>query len=522
MFGQVYDRKQFFEPFDINLVMYSVDAADVVNPFITFLIPGGADGLTIINDSVSVEYPFDSGNIQNVSVSYDGPQVTINLMEHSAIQEQNGIAGIANDGSIEGRKVNIIVSAQTECEFIANSVIKFKAYGIEPCGGTATGSGIVAHSQPIAIDGVEVDYEFINTVITPEDGAIGCGVMDTIYFESYLFSGINGQTTEDDYGVIELPYGVEFEGTFECTSGQDNCPTLLSSSINWSGNQEIEFNIPAGITNGTELQYYILVDSGNEGCSLSEITLSTRSKVYDIACGEMNCEFVIIQTGYGEGAYHVSKPMFAISRTENTSELIVNNEIGEYNVEFQITNTTSLPVEAGYTYDIYCANGNGQSSGESIYTGTLENSIPVDSVFIVSTNFESATYCSASNGIIVEFVPSENNCQCAPVWKKIPLLGQNLQDVDNDFDGVEDELDEDIDNDGLTNEQEDENLDGDNNFTTNPTDSDNDGIPNYKDLDSDNDGIPDIAEAGGIDEDGDGRVPINADGSLTFDLKMMD
>ncbi|MFK7922021.1 MAG: T9SS type A sorting domain-containing protein [Bacteroidia bacterium] len=46
-------------------------------------------------------------------------------------------------------------------------------------------------------------------------------------------------------------------------------------------------------------------------------------------------------------------------------------------------------------------------------------------------------------------------------------------------------------------------------------DTDNDGIPNALDLDSDNDGIPDIVEAGGIDNNGDGRVDgLNNDGTF--------
>ncbi len=94
---------------------------------------------------------------------------------------------------------------------------------------------------------------------------------------------------------------------------------------------------------------------------------------------------------------------------------------------------------------------------------------------------------------------------------------KRLGDTDND--GVDDDIDEDIDNDGITNSQEDLNLDGDFDYSTNPTDSDNDGIPNYKDLDSDNDGIPDIIEAGALDNNGDGRVPVNADGTLQFDFE---
>lgn len=56
-------------------------------------------------------------------------------------------------------------------------------------------------------------------------------------------------------------------------------------------------------------------------------------------------------------------------------------------------------------------------------------------------------------------------------------------------------VDLDSDNDGILDTFEDLNLDGDNDPTTNPTDSDGDGIPDYLDIDSDNDGIPDNVEA---------------------------
>ncbi len=42
-------------------------------------------------------------------------------------------------------------------------------------------------------------------------------------------------------------------------------------------------------------------------------------------------------------------------------------------------------------------------------------------------------------------------------------------------------------------------------------DSDNDGIPNTRDLDSDNDGIPDLVEAGGVDANNDGKVDVTTD-----------
>ena len=56
-------------------------------------------------------------------------------------------------------------------------------------------------------------------------------------------------------------------------------------------------------------------------------------------------------------------------------------------------------------------------------------------------------------------------------------------------------IDLDSDNDGILDSFEDLNVDNDNDPSTNPTDTDGDGIPDYLDIDSDNDGIPDNVEA---------------------------
>ncbi|MBX7227440.1 MAG: hypothetical protein K1X55_15505 [Chitinophagales bacterium] len=48
-------------------------------------------------------------------------------------------------------------------------------------------------------------------------------------------------------------------------------------------------------------------------------------------------------------------------------------------------------------------------------------------------------------------------------------------------------------------------------------DTDGDGLPDYRDIDSDNDGIPDVTEAGGIDNDDDGRIDCSIDTDLGYD-----
>ncbi len=74
---------------------------------------------------------------------------------------------------------------------------------------------------------------------------------------------------------------------------------------------------------------------------------------------------------------------------------------------------------------------------------------------------------------------NSGNCDTATVTVIVNPMGV---DLDSDDDGIVDNF-------------EDLNLDADNDPSTDPTDSDSDGFPDYLDIDSDNDGIPDNVEA---------------------------
>lgn len=103
---------------------------------------------------------------------------------------------------------------------------------------------------------------------------------------------------------------------------------------------------------------------------------------------------------------------------------------------------------------------------------------------------------------------------------------------------ITDALDLDTDDDGILDSFEDLNLDGDNDPSTDITDTDSDGIADYLDIDSDDDGIPDNVEAqttadyiapSGVDANGNGLddiyegpgrlglFPIDTDGDLLPD-----
>lgn len=161
-----------------------------------------------------------------------------------------------------------------------------------------------------------------------------------------------------------------------------------------------------------------------------------------------------------------------------------------------------------------------EEEATSIYILANDNDIPTDAVLTVSnptsgsiTINDNGTPTDTTDDYIVytgnpDFVgndsftytlcDADNNCSTATIIVMVnPAAVTNL----------------DADGDGIVDSFEDLNLDGDNDASTNPTDSDGDGVPDYLDIDSDNDGIPDNVEAqytsdyippSGVDENGNG------------------
>ena len=101
--------------------------------------------------------------------------------------------------------------------------------------------------------------------------------------------------------------------------------------------------------------------------------------------------------------------------------------------------------------------------------------------------------------ILTALEPTDSDGDLVPDY----LVAAALAGRDFDGDGVDDDEDLDIDNDGLPNSWE------------GAGDLDQDGLPNQADLDSDGDGLPDILESShfGLDQDGDGRFDVFIDGN---------
>lgn len=123
--------------------------------------------------------------------------------------------------------------------------------------------------------------------------------------------------------------------------------------------------------------------------------------------------------------------------------------------------------------------------------GTLINTSPADGTAVINNNGtpgdpsdDNITYTPnpgfiGTDSFTYTLCDNLSNCSTTTVTILVNPIGVNL----------------DADNDGIVDSFEDLNLDGDNDPSTNPTDTDSDGIADYLDIDSDDDGIPDNVEA---------------------------
>ena len=124
--------------------------------------------------------------------------------------------------------------------------------------------------------------------------------------------------------------------------------------------------------------------------------------------------------------------------------------------------------------------------------GTLTTTNPADGILTINDNGtpndpsdDTLTYTpnsgfTGTDTFDYTICDAAGNCSTATV--AITVNTAAVTDLDADDDGILDSF-------------EDLNLDGDNDPSTDPTDTDLDGVPDYLDIDSDDDGIPDNVEA---------------------------
>ncbi len=351
------------------------------------------------------------------------------------------------------------------------------------------------------------------------------------YFNNTLIPGANSNT----YQPLDVPTGLGPGYYFVsatiagCTSPKDSDIIPVSSCPLDTDNDSINDNADLdndndGITNCTE-------SYGNQFFNLSNTTAGT------IAVGPYSNSYTgtIITNGTAtpsptpiSGASDGNFVTEAAIGLNNSVTYTVSNFTSPISIAIEyasiasvadlFTSSTELRISCPVNKTLTVLNPNNELLIDTNYDGIFESGITEYSSFELRIRLNSATPLAAGTGTfsirgnLINSITIQNINLADTSTSRIALrLIASCIPKDSDGDGISDQNDYDSDNDGILDATEaygsnapalthvDVNADGiDDVFGPGitPSDTDNDGIPNYLDLDSDNDGIHDLDESG--------------------------
>jgi len=395
--------------FNIDLELRNAGNGDLISPQVTFDIPG--DATSLILNGINLEYPRNSGDIQPITSSLSGNTVTLNLLEHTGIAVHSGIQGSLNTSNIDNQIAIMQLDLSVQCNFISNTAITYEARGNNPCGEPATGDGSRLSTNPIVVTGAEPTYDAISNIAVPAGGLFaGCNT-ETITVETII---VGGPTSFLDYARIILPDGLAFDPT-TFVSNNSAYPVTYSSVTTVGNHEEFIVNMPDGANNGANPSYSFDVTPKNTTSTCSpgtSIEVNNFVVTSALTCGPVSCGTTEIANGSTFENIIIAKPELVESSFTTNADYTTDGTNYSYDVAFGIENIGTVDISAGFTYDVYCADGSGLKIGSSIYSGSVMQPIPAGNAITESVNFSTTNFCGDSSNIIVELVPSSTNCHC--------------------------------------------------------------------------------------------------------------
>lgn len=335
-------------------------------------------------------------------------------------------------------------------------------------------------------------------------------------------------------GVTTTPYTPTLSGTYKLV-GKLDCSNLSLESI------EVPVSICPDDVDNDGIPDNIDIDNDNDG--ILNCTESYGNQIIDLS----NTNNGVIPVG----AYTFTGTSNTINNTATTplsgtsdgvftSETSSKNGNPESSLTYELNFDKSLNILLDYPDSSFIGSSTINTNQEFIIRVPNTKTITLldpDDQLLIDTNFDGVyeTGITQISAFEIRFKPKSTLAFGAGTFSfsannidTITYIHKNLSDTtsnqasfqitatcvakDNDFDGIEDSLDLDSDNDGIPDFIENQgqftplsNTDTDTNGLDDiydsaalPIDTDNDGVPDYYDLDSDNDGIYDLTETGAL------------------------
>ncbi|TMM58964.1 DUF11 domain-containing protein [Maribacter algarum] len=406
--------------FNIDIELRNAGNGDLINPIVTFDIPGDATSLVL--NGINLEYPRNSGDIQTISSNLTGNTVTLNILDHTAIAAGSGIQGSINASVIDEQIALIQLDLSVQCNFSSNTAFTYEATGYNPCGSPATGNGSRLSTNPLVVTGAEPTYDAISNITVPPGGLFaGCNT-ETITVQTTI---VGGPSSSLDYARIILPDGLAFDET-SFVSNNPAYPVSYGSVTTVGNHEEFTVQMPDGANNGADPSYSFDVTLKNTTTTCSpgtRIEVNNYVVTSALTCGAVSCGTTEIANGSTFEDVIITKPEL-IESTFTTNSDYTTDGIGnyEYHIEFGVENTGTVDIASGFIYNVYCADGAGTRIGSSVYNGTVNQAIPAGSSISEDIFFSTNSFCGDNSNMVVEFVPSDTNCHCDVL--SIPLVSE--------------------------------------------------------------------------------------------------
>ena len=420
-------RINMCDVFTIKLKVNSAQFAALMNPKVEFSIANSLPISAVDIMAIKVKYPYNATNGEDATYTINGDILSIDLSAHSAIQALGGALPGTNTAVTDNdRLVEVELGLSTTCDFISGTPFLFKVFADKPCGDIAEGSGSLVYSERISINGAEQPYDAFSSIVLPNDtDAAGahidyCGTTEEVSVFT-TFSDIIGQaptrTDTNDFGKVTIPSGVSYvEGSF---ASNDNI-TLVSSTAN-----ELVIQYPEGLVNLDKVNFTFSIISGAVGCAVdTDFTIFNYILADAVTCNGVTCVNTVVETGVSTEFLDILKPSFA-GTGNTTATAIVENGIYAYRLNMSLVNN-GLDATAGYTYNVYCADANGNPEGNSIFSGAISQAVPSGGIYTQTLTFDRNSICS---NVVVFVIDAGENCMCETLNLPIELNANSILDA---------------------------------------------------------------------------------------------
>ncbi|MEO1012133.1 MAG: gliding motility-associated C-terminal domain-containing protein [Bacteroidota bacterium] len=396
--------------FNMAFELRNADSGDLIDPYAIFLVPGNISGMEF--NQALVEYPRGSNNIHPVSTRTEGNAFRVNVMEHPTIASQQGIHGASNATSLDGQIAMILIDVSLQCDFTSNTAITYTAFGDQPCGSPATGNGSRLATEPLVITGAEPSYSVSGSILDASGGTLqGCGP-HTITVSNLVVG--DGPTSSEDIARITLPPGL----SVDITSFRATSPLAISDPVvSVVGNhEEIQINMPDGAANNDVITYEfdVFFTTDIESCAPNQTIQIEHYEIGETAlsCKGGACPATEISVGNLSTSLVLEKANLVQFGTGSAFYTEGSNGSLEYELSFGLENTSTTTLAAGYTFNAFCTDQDGNKIGPYIRTGTGVQELPARDTVFETLTFSMATPCTNREGFLVELVPSRTNCHC--------------------------------------------------------------------------------------------------------------